>query len=420
MASTIKVNTIQDAGGNSLLVSNGSGTLTTNNINVKDIDWQAVVTSNTTMVAGRGYFVDATSSTITMTLPASPSIGDSIVVTDYKKQSQNNTITIARNGSNIEGSASDTTLAAAGESMSLVYSDASRGWVKVNKIEGDKYISATGGTESTSGSYKIHVFNSSSNFVVSSIGNVPTAQTVNYLVVGGGGAGSTNPSTPNWAGGGGGAGGYRTNYPVGDADGLSVSEQTYPITVGAGGSNASGSPSVFSTITSAGGGHGAYAGSDTAEAGGSGGGGGAGGASASGAGNTPPVSPPQGNPGGTGDSQPGTGGNSPWGGGGGGGSATAGSNGPSTGGAGGSGTANSITGSSITFSGGGGGGSYGGTARGDGGTNAGSGASPNTDATAATANRGGGGGGHGGPGSGARAGTAGGSGIVVIRYKYQA
>ena len=32
MSSTIKVNTIQDAGGNSLLVSDGSGTITTNNI----------------------------------------------------------------------------------------------------------------------------------------------------------------------------------------------------------------------------------------------------------------------------------------------------------------------------------------------------------------------------------------------------
>ena len=32
MGSTIKVNTIQDAGGNSLLVSDGSGNITTNNI----------------------------------------------------------------------------------------------------------------------------------------------------------------------------------------------------------------------------------------------------------------------------------------------------------------------------------------------------------------------------------------------------
>ena len=51
MSSVIKVNTLQDAGGNSLLVSNGSGSITTNNINVKDVDWQAVVTSDTTMVA---------------------------------------------------------------------------------------------------------------------------------------------------------------------------------------------------------------------------------------------------------------------------------------------------------------------------------------------------------------------------------
>jgi hypothetical protein len=381
------------------------------------VDWQAVVSSNTTMVAGKGYFVDSSGGTITMTLPASPSLGDVVAV--HALDGASNAVTIDRNSSNIEGATANLTMDSTYAAITFVYSDASNGWVRQNLRAPDSFINATGGTESTSGDYKIHVFNSSSNFVVSSIGNQPTAQTVNYLVVAGGGAGSTNPSTPNWAGGGGGAGGFRTNYPVGDASGLSISAQTYPITVGAGGSNASGSPSVFSTITSAGGGHGAYAGSDTAEAGGSGGGGGAGCASASGAGNTPPVSPPQGNPGGTGDSQPGTGGNSPWGGGGGGGSATAGSNGPSTGGAGGSGTANSITGSSITFSSGGGGGSYGGTARGDGGTNAGSGASPNTDATAATANRGGGGGGHGGPGSGARAGTAGGSGIVVIRYKYQ-
>ena len=70
MSSVIKVNTLQDAGGNSLLVSNGSGSITTNNINVKDVDWQAVVTSDTTMVAGRGYFVDSSGGTKTMTLPA--------------------------------------------------------------------------------------------------------------------------------------------------------------------------------------------------------------------------------------------------------------------------------------------------------------------------------------------------------------
>ena len=36
------------------------------------VDWQAIVTSNTTMVAGRGYIIDSSGGTITMTLPASP------------------------------------------------------------------------------------------------------------------------------------------------------------------------------------------------------------------------------------------------------------------------------------------------------------------------------------------------------------
>ena len=100
MASTIKVNTIQDAGGNSLLVSDGSGSITTNNINVKDMDWQSVVSTNTTMVAGRGYFVDSSGGTKTMTLPASPSTGD--VVAIIALDGGSNAVTIDRNSSNID------------------------------------------------------------------------------------------------------------------------------------------------------------------------------------------------------------------------------------------------------------------------------------------------------------------------------
>ena len=36
--------------------------------------WQAIITGATTMVSGRGYFVNTTSSAFTMTLPASPSL----------------------------------------------------------------------------------------------------------------------------------------------------------------------------------------------------------------------------------------------------------------------------------------------------------------------------------------------------------
>ena len=167
MASTIKVNTIQDAGGNSLLVSNGSGSITTNNINVKDLDWQAVVTSDTTMVAGRGYFVDSSGGTKTMTLPASPSVGDTVAVNSL--DGATNTVTIARNSSNIEGSAENLELSSNYAAVTLIFSDASNGWVKHNNEVADTFMAATGGTESTSGNFKIHTFNSSSNFVVSSV-----------------------------------------------------------------------------------------------------------------------------------------------------------------------------------------------------------------------------------------------------------
>ena len=303
MASTIKVNTIQDAGGNSLLVSDGSGSITTNNINVKDMDWQSVVSTNTTMVAGRGYFVDSSGGTKTMTLPASPSTGD--VVAIIALDGGSNAVTVDRNSSNIEGGTDNLSLDSTYNSVTLVYTDASNVWVRQTRLGTDTFIEATGGTTATSGNYKIHTFNSSSNFVVSSLGNQST--TVEYLVVAGGaGGGNSN-------GGGGGAGGYRTNYPSPDTGGLTVTAQTYPITVGSGGagqpapstpgSGSDGPLSVFSTIPSTGGGGGGGGlhghPNNPGQAGGSGGGGATNNGSG-GAGNTPPVSPSQGNTGGAG------------------------------------------------------------------------------------------------------------------------
>ena len=105
-------------------------------------------------------------------------------------------------------------------------------------------LTATGGTVTTPGNgYIYHTFTSpgpSTFTVTSSSGNVE------YLVVAGGGAGGSNRT-----GGGGGAGGLRTGT------GFPVTPGPYSITVGAGailGGN--GSPSIFSTITSQGGGRG--------------------------------------------------------------------------------------------------------------------------------------------------------------------
>src|SRR6056300_634236 len=48
-----------------------------------DVNWQSVQTTSFTAVAGNGYFVDTTSGTITVTLPASASLGDQIAIKDY-------------------------------------------------------------------------------------------------------------------------------------------------------------------------------------------------------------------------------------------------------------------------------------------------------------------------------------------------
>jgi len=262
-------------------------------------------------------------------------------------------------------------------------------------------VSATGGTITEAGGYIIHTFASSGTFTVASGG------VVDVLVVAGGGGGGT------WSGGGGGGAGGLVY-----AAGLAVSEQSYVITVGAGGAGSSSSPvpgangvnSSFATsIVAKGGGGGGSEGSRPGLAGGSGGGGdynsASGGAGTSG----------QGNAGGVGGV-----GNPDYAGGGGGGAGAAGSNAPGSGngGNGGAGLSYSISGSSAYYAGGGGGGSQNGNnpgtpgVGGAGGGGSGSAYSSGVNGVAGTANTGGGGGGGRSSGSGGN----GGSGIVIIRY----
>ena len=72
------------------------------------VDWDTTAkTASFTAVSGNGYFVNTTSGAITVTLPASPSAGDIVAVSDYAGTADTNTITISRNSSNINGAAED-------------------------------------------------------------------------------------------------------------------------------------------------------------------------------------------------------------------------------------------------------------------------------------------------------------------------
>jgi hypothetical protein len=411
------------------------------------VNWDTTAkTAGFTGVSGNGYFINTTSGSITVNLPASPSAGDIMSVADYTGTAETNNIIIGRNSSNINGAANDFTIFQNDGSITCVYVDGTEGWRIVSAttpaVVGSDFVQASvsgsGNTLSTApdcGNFKIATFTGPGNFTVTNAGNPSGSTAVAYLVLAGGGGGGCGGGGPS---GGGGAGGHRVNFGTPIAD-VPVSVQAYPIVVGAGGAGSPGYTTAGSSggtssgigISSAGGGGGGShphpsGPNGVGVAGGSGGGGGgsSGGANAGGAGNTPPVSPPQGNPGGATAPSPDTGGT---GGGGGGGANSAGTNGTrdgsAQGGPGGNGVANSITGSSVTRGGGGGGGRNSqnpGVGEGGAGGSGGGGkgqtrCGPN--GSAGTAQLGGGGGGRaGGPGS---AGYNGGSGIVIIRYRFQ-
>ena len=379
-------------------------------------------TTGFTAVSGEGYFCDtAASGAFTLTLPSSPSAGDIVGFKDYNGSFATANLTIGRNGSPINGGNSvDVVINTSGASIFLVYVDASQGWVATQDDEsvfsGSTFIVATGGTITCDGSFKVHTFTGPGTFTVCSVGSGPTGAKVDYVVIAGG-AGSGYDG-----GGGGGAGGYREGLNPGSytasplaTTGLTVSATGFPITIGGGGPSGpptgpggNGVNSTFSTITSTGGGGGHSSGNGLD---GGSGGGSYRGSYTGGAGNTPPVSPPQGNAGGNGY---------PSSAGGGGGATAVGNNGAApAAGPGGAGATSSINGSPTQRAGGGGGGAdgpssqTGGTGSGGGGTG---GKRCGPAATHATANTGGGGGGG---GAGGAEGKNGGSGIVIIRYKFK-
>ena len=460
MTSTIKVNNIQNQCGANIINENSntitlgasgdtialaSGASQSGFGRTGTVDWQtsSIKTSTFTAANGEGYFCNTTSGSFTVNLPAG-SAGAIVSLQDYNNTFDSNALTVAPNGSEkINGGAGTINLNTEGEGITLVYIDSTVGWRSIQdndfSDQGSVFLTATGGTITTCGDFKIHTFTGPGTFSVSQISGTAAENTVGYQIVAGGGSGGTGHY-----GGGGGAGGFREgrNAPIDNftasplvanapTNAITVTATSYPITVGGGGaaspndtaSGGNGNNSVFSTITSAGGGGGASRNCGSpgpAVTIGNNGGSGGGGTnhdpmnpSSKGTGKTPPVSPAQGFPGGAGGY-----------GGAGGGATAAGADAPPGspyGNVGGAGATSSITGSPVGRSGGGGGGSDtslrsgGAGGGGTGGRN-----SPATAGTAGTVNTGGGGGGGSSPTvTPTSAAGAGGSGIVIIRYKFQ-
>lgn len=353
--------------------------------------WQSTPkTSDFTAVSGEGYFVDTTSSAVTVTLPSSPSVGDSISIVDQGGAAGSNAIVLA-SANKIQNSTDNKELVISNISINVVYSGAAKGWLVYSAANESASVLTDPAIE------------------------------LRALLIGGGGGGGYGVYAfqgANGQGGGGGAGEFLDKPNIEIETGLD-----YTVTVGAGSAqNTNGNNTSIVADSSAsntfdyevfGGGHGGYHGDNTGDTGGSSGGAGITRYPVSSAVNSVAETKNEGNLG----SRANQGGNSFLASsynvcaGGGGGAGADGNNGSvnyPNGGNGGDGFQSDITGTNTYYAGGGGGGSSSSSyAVGTGG--AGGGGGPDSAGSANT--------GSGGSGNHWNAGGyAGGSGIIILRY----
>ena len=169
--------TLGDSGDNFIIPSGATLTNNGSASGFASIAWQsAIKTASFTAVAGEGYWINTTSSAITITLPASASVGAQIIFTDYARTWGTNAVTVNQNSLNYQGNTSPNPIYNTnGQSVNIVYSGATQGWIPNSDDD------VTLETPQFSG-------------------------VTDFLVIAGGGSGGYRK------GGGGGAGGYRNSY----------------------------------------------------------------------------------------------------------------------------------------------------------------------------------------------------------------
>ena len=127
------------AGGNTMSVVNGKMSIVaTDGTNWYDVfslaglgeSWVEKTDSDSPYTAtdGDNIFVDCSAAVVTVTLPASPSIGNQVKIIDGTGSAATYNITVGRNSEKIQGAASDLTISTNNAGISLVYYDSDEGW----------------------------------------------------------------------------------------------------------------------------------------------------------------------------------------------------------------------------------------------------------------------------------------------------
>lgn len=154
---TIEPTRVKLLGSDVVVVTNSSGTLTASSVTTTVLGYLSTISSNVqtqinnlvssvnalssqtpsaweektasfTAVKNGRYFVDTSGGAVTMTLPASASMGDTITVIDASGSFDTNNLTVGRNGLRIMGLTEDMTVNNKNISFELVYHNSSNGW----------------------------------------------------------------------------------------------------------------------------------------------------------------------------------------------------------------------------------------------------------------------------------------------------
>ena len=112
----------------SVMLCRSDGTDTVGTILQKG--YETITDSNTpyTAVAGVQIFANTSTNPITVNLPLSPSVGDEVTLIDTRASWASNNLTVDRNGQPINSGTANLVLNNAGQSLTLVYIDSTRGW----------------------------------------------------------------------------------------------------------------------------------------------------------------------------------------------------------------------------------------------------------------------------------------------------